>query len=693
MNGSGTAAFVSRLGFDPVLPSWALLALGLAALILLVIYARLGGKAILARLALICVLILGLSGPSQVRETRIGLKDIVLVLVDQSESMLLADRVNGTQSALAALQAKLSQVPDLEVRISQIKDGPGGTALASGLEEALASLPMDRIAGAIVLTDGRFSDGDEAARPFPIHQILIGSPNERDRRLVLRAAPRQAPIGELAKVIVRVEDTGDTAPLTVQIGDGPAETQIVPTGQDVAISIPITQRGPVPIAVETPEATGEISTANNGLAVTITGVRDRLRVLLVTGQPYAGSRAWRNLLKSDPSVDLVQFTILRPPETEDFTPTEELSLIPFPTRELFIEKIDSFDLVVFDRFSRLSVLPDDYLDSVAQWVEGGGAFLMLAGPAEALNQGVQSTPLARILPVVAKGAPLETPFRPSLSARGLTHPVSASLAAQADSWGRWLRVQPSTASGDVLLEGAGQPLLVLGQVGRGRVAAVMSDQAWLWRRGYDGGGPFDELFRRTAHWLMKESDLEADRLVLTSLPGLLQVERRTAADPGPARIRTSRQTTELMLKSDTPGIWRGQTAIAKPGLAFVQSGDKRGFIVAGIGNPEEARLLSADGQALSAPQARQGGGSVTFVGRAGTGALPAITRLGRNGSARGAEIGLRKAGASAVTATSREALLPAWVYAVILAGLALVAWWLEGRLSRVLPSQGATTRP
>lgn len=669
-----------KLGLDPWLPPYVLFGLALAGIGLVALYVRLGGKAPLTRFGLVLVALIGLSGPSQVREERVALTDIVAVLVDRSESMSLSDRVTGAEAALRALKAKLGQVENLEVRVTYFDGGGAGTALAAGLDQAFADIPPDRVAGAIVISDGRFIDGEDAARPFPVHQVLVGAPQERDRRIDLRSAPRQAPIGEIAKVIVRVEDSDDSVPLTVRVGTDTPQTLNVPTGEDIVIEVPIVQRGLVPIAIETPGVLGEVSTANNGLALSITGVRDRLRVMLVTGQPYAGSRAWRNLLKSDPSVDLVQFTILRPPEKQDFTPTEELSLIPFPTRELFLEKIDSFDLVVFDRFSRLSVLPDAYLDSVAQWVEGGGAFLMLAGPSEGLDEGVQSTPLGRILPVQSRGEPIETAFRPALTERGRTHPVSASLAEQSDTWGKWLRVQPSTATGDILLQGAGEPLLVLGQVGRGRVAAVMSDQAWLWRRGYDGGGPFDELFRRTAHWLMKEADLEADRLVLRSQPGRLLIERQSGEDPGPAQVHVSGQIFPVPLLPTGTGVWRGETQMAKPGLVFVQSGDKSAFIVAGIGNPNEARLLTADPSALSGPQAKQGGGSVTWVGKAGTGPLPAISRLGNRQKAGTEGLSLRRAGATSVTATSRDAILPPWAYAMILASLALLAWWREGRL-------------
>ena len=107
---------------------------------------------------------------------------------------------------------------------------------------------------------------------------------------------------------------------------------------------------------------------NNRAIAVIEGIRDRLRVLLVSGEPHPGERTWRNLLKADASVDLVHFTILRPPEKQDGTPIKELALIAFPTRELFVDKLDQFDLIIFDRYRRQAVLPMAYLHNVADYV-------------------------------------------------------------------------------------------------------------------------------------------------------------------------------------------------------------------------------------------------------------------------------------------------------------------------------------
>lgn len=667
------------LSFAPLVAPWQILALGVIGLFIFCVYLWRRGRAPVSRaLALLCGL-LALAGPSLVKEDRRALNDVLAIIVDNSESMRLASRGEGAQTALANLQKKIAQLGGIDVRVVAMSDNASGTNLAPALDQAFTDVAIDRVAGAIVISDGQIADAPDAGRPFPVHQAIVGTQNERDRRIVVKAAPRSVPIGTMAKIVVQVDDSAPSAQLTVYVGDEPPQTQEVATGRDITIEVPIDRRGIVPVAIETAFVTGEISSANNAVALSVSGVRDRLRVMLVTGEPYAGARAWRNLLKSDPSVDLVQFTILRSPDKQDYTPAEELSLIQFPTRELFIDKIDSFDLVVFDRFKRLSVLPDAYLQSVAAWVENGGAFLVLAGPAEAQSEGVFSTSLASVIPAQPSGQTINEPFRPVLTPRGRTHPVSAGLANEAQTWGQWLRVQPSIPRGDVLLEGAGQPLLVLSQVGKGRSAAIMSDQAWLWRRGFDGGGPFDELFRRTSHWLMKEADLEADRLFLRSQAGKLLIERRAMEDPGPAQINGPQGETSVPLLQNGEGIWRGELNVAQPGLHRVRSGDKSGFIIAGIGNPNEARLLKADPTGLANVQNKNGGGASVWLGRDGRGTLPSLPRIGRTEKASGDTFGLRKTGASEITATRRDPLVPAWVFVIAMLGFSLFGWLREGR--------------
>jgi hypothetical protein len=658
------------LQLDPAVPVAVLLAVAAVSVLLLVAYGLVRGRAPVSRALLLAAGIAALAGPSVVRETRQPVPAVAVVLVDRSASMALAGRTAGAAAALAALEARLRQQRGLDLRIVEVRGEADGTRFAQALDQALSGVPTERVAGAFLITDGRMVDAADLARPFPLHQVLVGAPDERDRKLTLVAAPRTGIVGEVVSISVRIDDPGargQPLPLILHTGDESPQEAQVREGEVVQIDVPVVRRGAIPFALETPVAPGEVSAVNNALALSVTGVRERLRVLLVTGEPYAGLRAWRNLLKADLSVDLVQFTILRSDANVDFTPDSELSLIAFPTRELFVEKIQEFDLVIFDRFRQLDVLPDAYLDNVARWVEEGGAFLMLAGPGESQGQGIAGTPLGRVLPATPTGQPVDEPFRPVITPEGIDHPVTAPLVAQADSWGRWLRVQASEARGTVLMRGANsQPLLVLGQVGEGRAAAVMSDTAWLWQRGFEGGGPFDEMFRRTAHWLMKEPDLETDRLALLATADGLRVERRAPGEPGPVVVTGPDGAGQAVpLAATGRGRFAGSLGPVQPGLHEARSGPLAAFAVAGTAIPAEARDLTATRAPLEAVTRRAGGGEAAFVGRDGRGSS--------------AGLDLRQAEASQTVALRQEPLVPAWALALLLAALGLLAWWREGR--------------
>ncbi len=197
---------------------------------------------------------------------------------------------------------------------------------------------------------------------------------------------------------------------------------------------------------------GELTTINNSVAVTVNGIRDRLRVLLISGEPHIGGRTWRNFLKSDPAVDLVHFTILRSPNKMDGTPNSELALIAFPVHELFDLKLKSFDLVIFDRFRRQSLIPDEYLDNIATYVENGGALLISNATNETIPQ-LTFSPLARILPAEPTGNLLTGSFVPDLSPVGQRHPVTAALPDEMPrkDWGPWFRqIDSRVTKGDRL---------------------------------------------------------------------------------------------------------------------------------------------------------------------------------------------------------------------------------------------------
>jgi len=389
-------------------------------------------------------------------------------------------------------------------------------------------------------------------------------------------------------------------------------------------------------------------------------VRDRLRVLLVSGEPHAGGRTWRNLLKSDSSVDLVHFTILRPPEKQDGVPVDELSLIAFPTRELFLEKIHDFDLIIFDRYKRRGILPAIYLDNVSDYVAKGGAVLVASGPDFAGADSLYRSPLGRVLPAQPSARVIEDRYLPKVTDLGMRHPVTTGLP-NADSWGSWLRqIDVLPQSGSVLMSGyEDRPLLILDRVGEGRVALLASDHAWLWSRGYEGGGPQLELLRRLAHWMMKEPELEEEALWAEATGQTMRIIRSTLAqEVGTVTVtRPDGQTQELELNEVSPG--RFETLYDGPeiGLYRLAEGPLEAVIGLGPAAPREFEDTIATAALFEPVIAPLRGG--IFRLEDGVPALRNV-RAGRPAAGRG-WIGLTPRGAYETRDVTQTPLLPGWL--------------------------------
>jgi hypothetical protein len=510
------------IAFTPLVPPIVLwLALGaiivIAAVLLL---GRSRGAAI--RVAALALIALALANPSFTREDREPLSSVAAVIVDKSPSQNFGDRNKQTAQAQEALVNELKKIKGLEVRVVDAGQADGetdGTHLFSALSSALSDVPVDRVAGAFLITDGRVHDipANMSALGFqaPLQALITGQPNERDRRIAITAAPRFGIVGQPQTVTFRLDDqgvSGEHAKVVIRRdGEAISERDLV-SGQTSKVDIDIKHEGPNIVEIKAAPLAGELTPVNNRAVVSIDGVRDKLRVLLVSGEPHSGERTWRNLLKSDASVDLVHFTILRPPEKQDGTPINELSLIAFPTRELFQQKINEFQLIIFDRYARQGVLPIAYFDNIARYVRNGGAVLVSAGPDYASNTSIWRTPLDSVLPAEPVGV-TEKPFYAHLSDAGKRHPVTRGLEGanfEPPHWSRFFRtVDTRNATSPPVMTGAdGKPLLLLSRYGEGRVALLLSDHIWLWARGYEGGGPHLDLLRRMSHWLMKQPDLD-----------------------------------------------------------------------------------------------------------------------------------------------------------------------------------------
>lgn len=694
---------ISSIAFSPDIPVWLLLAMAGAAVLLLAYGIFRQAPGVGWRTIALLAGLLALANPSLVEEQRDMLDDVALIVVDESASQRIGERAARTSEAVATLTERLKRYEDLEVRVVSAGGGGeatdqgaappvDGTRLFSSVERALSDTPRSRIAGTIMVTDGQVHDVpsvlEDAGIPSPVHVLLSGNKDERDRRLTIEGAPAYGIVGQTLELTVKVEEpgagdgTGQPAQLIVRrYGEG-AEVFPARVGATHSIPFELTHGGPNVLEIEVNPGAEELTLQNNRAVVVVNGVRDRLRVLLVSGEPHAGERVWRNLLKADPSVDLVHFTILRPPEKQDGTPIHELSLIAFPIRELFEIKLEEFDLIIFDRYRRRGVLPHAYLTNISQYVQNGGALLEAAGPSFATPLSLFRTPLSSVLPGAPTGQVYTEGFRPALTDGGRRHPVTGDLpgaAADSAEWGRWFRmVEADRNRGTELLSGINdKPVLILDRVGDGRVAQLLSDHAWLWARGFEGGGPQAELLRRLAHWLMKEPDLEEEDLRATAQGGRLEIVRRSLQpETSPVTVTSpSGETFEVQMTPGIAGRDSGRLTVSETGLYRLDDGSRRTVVAVGPVNPKEFADPRTTEAVLEPVTAATGGGMFWLADRG----IPDIrrTKPDRPASGRG-WLGLRANGDYVVTGVRQIPLLPPLIVLALVLGGLILAWRREG---------------
>lgn len=680
---------------SPYLPVAYVYGLGAVAVLFFLLSLFYHRSGIIIRAVCAAVFVLLLMNPSIVREEREPVTDIAVAVVDRSPSQDFANRKKRADSALALVKKKIGAIPGMELRVVE---SPGGlqqeTRLFEELDQAVSDVPESRRAGAILITDGQVhdvpADAQRLAGYGPVNALITADRNERDRQLVIMEAPSYGIVGQAVNVRYRVEDndpqTDGFATIVIRQDDGsPARTLRVPVNEDQGLPVTVSHAGQNIVDIEASPVEGEVTAANNRVPLIVNGVRDRLRVLLVSGQPHAGGRTWRDMLTSDPGVDLVHFTILREPNKLDATPQNELSLIAFPFQELFEVKLYDFDLIIFDRYRLNRILPNYYFGNIARYVREGGALLEASGPDFASENSIYTTDLRQVLPAVPTGQVIEKSFKPSLTAKGKRHPVTENLnwpggTDGAPGWGSWLRqVAVSPTGGDTVMDGAdGLPLLILDRVGKGRVAQFASDQIWLWSRGYEGGGPQAELLRRLAHWLMKEPELEENALDARIEGSTLLVKKRSMTDDPVDTTITAPDGTKqtLKLEQTEPGMMEARAPVTQIGVYVVDDGTRKRYALTGSVNPPELRGVLGTEEKL-APAARESKGGIVWLSRTpdpGIRALPAGRNYGGTDW-----VGLRSNSSYNVTGVRSTPLLPGWLCALVLLAAVIGCWWLEGR--------------
>jgi len=693
------AATVTDIVLAPLLPLWLVVLFAVLAAALVVYgFARRAPGTVFRTLTL-GALVLALLNPSLIEEQREALPDVALILVDRSSSQTVGERQAQIDEAVAALEERFGRLANLDVRIAEIDPAeaagedalPGsGTHLFGAMRRALADVPRDAVSGIVMVTDGAVHDvpADAAALGFdaPVHVLLTGERREVDRRLQLIEAPRYGIVDQAVTVVFRVHDSENP--------NGTARVTMTPPGSDPIVhNVPIGERyemrflpdraGLSVVNLEVEPRPDELTDVNNTAVLTVNGVRENLKVLLISGEVHTGERIWRNTLKADPSVELVHFTILRPPEKQDGTPIRELALISFPVRELFEVKLEDFDLIVFDRYRKRGVIPEIYLHNIANYVLDGGAMMVSAGPDFATQLGLHTTILGDLMPALPDGVVVEAGFNVTPTEEGLRHPITAGLdgiQAEVPPWGQWFRqVGAEAESGDVLLQGIeDRPLLVVQRAGEGRVAELLSDHLWLWSRGYDGGGPSQELLRRLAHWLMKEPDLEENALVATSVGGQIEIVRQSMEDRAwdVSVMAPSGAMETVTLEPGLPGRATAGVTAQEAGLYRVTDGELETVVTVGELNPQEWRDPRATEDALMPIVEATGGGLTWLTDQT----LPTVRRVSPDRDLAGTGwIGVIDHGRYIVRGIDSLALMPPWLALLLFVGGLAAAWRSEGR--------------
>jgi len=685
-----------NLSFAPFIPQSLLMAFTVLAVLLVGWSLFSGQRGAAIRALALAGLLLALANPVANFEDREAVKSIVALVVDKSPSQSLGDRAERSQATLQKLQATLGRFGAFETRIIEAGTDPDSQSPATDLFEALSSgirdIPSSRLAGAVMITDGQVHDIPDSAAgiglDIPVHGLITGDEDEYDRRIEIVRAPRFGIVGEKQDIIYRVEVDGprkaDTLPVTIRVNGQTSSIASVVPGVESIFTLDVPRGGNNIVELIVEDVPDEISANNNRAVARIEGIRENLRVLLVSGAPHSGERSWRNLLKSDASVDLVHFTILRPPEKQDGTPITELSLIAFPTRELFIEKIDQFDLIIFDRYQNRGVLPVLYYDYIAQYVENGGALLVASGPELASIESIAFTPLAPALPAIPTGGLENGGYYPRLTDAGRRHPVTRELPGgiqEPPNWGRWFRtVSVADIVGDTVMHGNNDaPLLVLNRHGEGRVAMLLSDHGWLWARGFEGGGPHVALYRRVAHWLMKEPSLEEEALNAETWGRTLRIERQTMADSvNPVELKLpSGILREVPLNAKSEGLFTAELTLDDFGLVEVSDGELNTLAHIGAVDAPEFRAAVSTTEPMAAI-AKQTGGIVSRVNEDASN-LPQILAVRSTQSDSGGRLALRSSSETVLLGVRSVPLFAGFLGLGLLILALGGTWFREGR--------------
>ncbi|MBI4524672.1 MAG: hypothetical protein HY695_12775 [Deltaproteobacteria bacterium] len=569
---------MSEFYFTGGVPWWAFVAIALAASALLLhqflsFRRRLGAPKglllILLRGLVYALLVFFLLSPGLVERRVSRLRHPLTLVIDTSQSMALPAAIDPGEEGKPSksridfvkekllngkepLIQKLARDYNLQIyhldtgmtavgpaAISQLAAQGRGTRLLEGLRQ-IGEDPSS--AGIILFSDGITNGEIKSVDDLPSLRIPVfavgvaDSGKYADLRITDLRAPEFAFRGREVKLDMTVQAyglAGKTVPLYFNRGKNLISSRSItidrdPFEQRVTLSYIPREIGSHSFTLAVPAQAGEAILQNNHKEFKIDVQRDKLRVLTLSGSPSWNYRFLRMALKQDPFIDLVSFVFLRTPTDSVDVPDNQLSLIPFPIDEIFLEEIKNFDIVVFDDFSYRSYFNIIYLEKVREFVRDGGGFAMLGGSRSFDRGGYAESSLRDLLPVELDG---KGSYQNGVQVRGLlttagkAHPVTRLFSDPAVNEATWKRMPPLTtlnqvlrARGEALLlattdgAGTGYPLLTVGRFGKGRTLALMSDDFWRWNLVAVGQRESPQnhlkLVRQAVRWLAQEPSFE-----------------------------------------------------------------------------------------------------------------------------------------------------------------------------------------
>jgi len=575
-----TTHLMARLSLAPIVPLWLLiilLAAGLAIAFMQyrVIRKRLGRRKALIlsllRLGTFSLIILFALNISLTSKKEHRTPPAIAILLDTSQSMglpakdgnesrldearqiLLGGPLGGPKPLLTSLAetydvrlyALSESLRELEEKeLPALKPGGKGGTINDALKKLAGQVSL-----AIVLSDGttRLNSSSPGLtdtslpKDLPVLTIPVGDADTyRDIVISAVKAPQVAFRGRELTIDATITSRGYknvTIPVLLKDGSKLVTAKSVHfnmSSESVVVSFSFVpdENGTHMMSVSSPPQVGESITSNNSISLPMRVVRDKTRVLLVSGNPSPNYRFMRMALKNDPSVDLLSFVILRTPSNVINVPLQEQSLIPFPVDTLFSTELKAFDLVIFDNLPFHVYLNQKHLEAIREFVRSGGAFALIGGPNMADGGRIASAPLGEVLPVglsqeedYSRGSPSGV----RLTSAGAVHPLTRLLPDKMLNLRLWnempsldgLNLLKVKGSGTALLESAvspAHPVLTVGSYGKGRVLTLATDFSWKWDAGMVARGEdnwaYLRFIERTVRWLTKDPGLDPITMVL-----------------------------------------------------------------------------------------------------------------------------------------------------------------------------------